>query len=187
MGLKQGEIKVTGKWKQDRARARQQVYRVSTGSGEITKVGEAVAAAAKQNAATAAKSKSVLRGDVDLVAGQIRFKDIRQFTTKQNTNVSKRGDQILVGLVISDNFLSMALEFGAQTSKGFLSPSGFMRAAALKVAKRGYRFAPPKPAEQQKAIQQGQRLADRYAKKVSARNRRNARSGRPKRRGRRRR
>jgi len=175
MGLKQGEIKVSGRWKQDRRQARQRVYRVAGGSQEIERVGESIAAEAKRVADTAVRSKATMLGELSLVPSEISFKDIREWSIRQNSSVSKRGDQILVGLVISDSFQSMALEFGAQTKGGFISPAGFMRAAALKVAKRGYRFQPAKSAEQQKALAQGQKFADKQAKATSTRNRKNAR------------
>lgn len=176
MGLKQGEIKVTGRWTQDRRRARQQIYRVAGGSAEIRNVGEDVASAAKTGAETAVRSKSALRGDLALVPSQITFKDIRQFSIAKNGEVSKKGDQILVGLVVSDSFLSMALEFGADTREGYVSPSGFMRAAALKVAKKGYRFQPAKASEQQRVVSRAQRAADRAAKRRSTQARKAAKA-----------
>jgi hypothetical protein len=172
----QGEYRITGVWRQDTRRVRQQIYAVAGGGQEIRQIGEAVASAAQVTAQSAATSSSAARSDLLLVPTQVSFKDIRQFTIKKNAAVSKRGDQILVGLVVADHPLSLALEFGAQTRRGAISAAAFMRSAALKIAGRGYRFQPAKPDEQQKALAKAQTQANRVAKKVSTRNRRAART-----------
>lgn len=183
MALKQGEIKISGQWKGwDRRKARQAMYRVVGASGEIEAVGERVVAEAKSIAAFSSQSKDVERSGLAYLPELIRFKDIKPFGAKRNTLVSKAGDKLLVGLVISDHRLSMALEFGAETRNGYLSPTGFMRVAALKVAKSGLKFQPAKKADQDKQVARAQKSADRTAKRVSQRNRKNARKGRRKRR-----
>lgn len=182
MGLKQGEIKVQGKWKNwDRRKARQQIYLAPGVNDEISKVGLMVSAEARQIASAAVSSKATSRADLAVVPSKVRFKDVRQWRTKRNTAVSKQGDTILVGLVVSDHYLSIVLEFGADTASGFISPSGFMRAAALKVAKGGYRFQPPRQARQDKARRAAETAGNRRAKRVSVRNRKNSRAGRKRR------
>jgi hypothetical protein len=170
---RRGELSISGKWKDwNRRTNRQAVYSAPGVASAIADVGEQTASVAKDRAQIASNWTTGGLVDVSGVANLVGFKDVRRWQAKKNASVSKSGDQILVGLVVSDDYASMALEFGVDNDAGSVAAAGFMRQAAQKMGRAGIRFIPALPGEQQKSLRKGQRLANKTEKNRVAGNKR---------------